>query len=166
MRWTTLNFGKHKGKTLPQVMFFDPDWFFHGWESGYFKWRMRMEAAEIYRKASAIRVPPKNGEKRFVEYIIDQGTGKFGTLHIIEGDLELYDKRSGNFVQENIDMRFLRQISVYDKTGYNNFLSAMKAILFGDKSHKMTKKRCENFFEDEDNFLLEKTVNEATVLRV
>jgi len=28
MAWSTLPFGKHKGKTLPQIVFADPDWFF------------------------------------------------------------------------------------------------------------------------------------------
>ena len=37
MNWTPLNFGKYEGKTLPQVMFKDPDWFFNGYEKGYFK---------------------------------------------------------------------------------------------------------------------------------
>jgi hypothetical protein len=26
--WSVLDFGKHKGRTLPWVMFHDPDWFF------------------------------------------------------------------------------------------------------------------------------------------
>ena len=28
MIWTTLNFSRHVGKTLPQILFSDPDWFF------------------------------------------------------------------------------------------------------------------------------------------
>jgi hypothetical protein len=28
MIWTTIPFGKHQGKTLPQIVIDDPDWFF------------------------------------------------------------------------------------------------------------------------------------------
>ena len=28
MKWTTLTFGKHDGKTLPEIIIKDADWFF------------------------------------------------------------------------------------------------------------------------------------------
>ena len=31
-------------------------------------------------------------------------------------------------------------------------ISDLKGIIFGDPSYKMTKKRCEEFFNDHDNF--------------
>jgi hypothetical protein len=37
MAWSTLNFGKHAGKTLPQIVFADPDWFFWAIETNVFK---------------------------------------------------------------------------------------------------------------------------------
>jgi hypothetical protein len=54
MNWTTLNFFKHRGKTLPQIIFDDADWFFNGWENGYFKNSLAFEAREIYRRARSI----------------------------------------------------------------------------------------------------------------
>ena len=33
MNWTTINFGKHQGKTLPQVILDDADWFFWAYEN-------------------------------------------------------------------------------------------------------------------------------------
>ena len=152
MKWSTLTFGKHKGKTLPQVMFSDPDWFYHGLENGYFKGSLFLQAREIYRKSCAMRVPRRNGEKRFVEYIVDRGSGKFATLHVITGDMESYGRFAKNMILEVIDMRVPRETAKYDKSGYQNFLSAMKAILFGDPSYKMTKRRCEEFFESDENF--------------
>jgi hypothetical protein len=35
MYWTKLNFGKHKGLTLPQVILKDADWFFYAYENSY-----------------------------------------------------------------------------------------------------------------------------------
>lgn len=34
MSWTALEFGRHTGRSLPQVMFADPDWFFWAVEAG------------------------------------------------------------------------------------------------------------------------------------
>ena len=62
MKWTPLNFGKYEGKTLPQVMFEDADWFFDGHEKGYFKNRLPLEAIEIYRRAHSIRVLNETGK--------------------------------------------------------------------------------------------------------
>jgi len=67
MKWTPLNFGKYEGKTLPQVMFEDADWFFDGHEKGYFKNRLPLEAIEIYRRARSIRVPQRDGQRMLVE---------------------------------------------------------------------------------------------------
>jgi len=43
----------------------------------------------------------------------------------------------------------------YDKRAGKIIISNLKHIIFGNKSHKMTKERCEEFFNDESNFMLE-----------
>src|SRR5689334_13882711 len=70
MKWTPLDFGKHRGKTLPQVIFGDPDWFFWAWESGVFDERPthRHQAATVYARATAIRIPQLGPEPLVVEY--------------------------------------------------------------------------------------------------
>jgi hypothetical protein len=153
MNWTTLGFGKHKGKTLPEVAFCDPDWLFWAIGKGLFKGAMEKEAEEIYRKSSRIRIPQNGSEIKHVEYIIDQGTYKFGTLRILTGDIESYRPLTRNQIMDVIDMRVPRQIAPHDKLGYKNFLFAMKDILFGDPSHRMNQRRCEDFFNDASNFL-------------
>jgi hypothetical protein len=42
-----------------------------------------------------------------------------------------------------------------DKTGYKNFVFALKAILFGDRSRRMNRRACEAFFNEDNNFDLE-----------
>jgi hypothetical protein len=153
MRWLKLDFGKHKGKTIPQIMFTDPEWFFWAYGVRAFKRDLLRQAQDIYGKASSIRVPQEGDEKRFVEYIVDASTGKFGTIRIITGNIETYKPLTRNLVLEVIDMRVPRQISPHDKAGYKNLLSAMKAILFGDSGYKMKWRRCEKFFEDNGNFI-------------
>jgi hypothetical protein len=152
MKWLKLDFGKHKGKTIPQIMFMDPDWFFWAYDVRAFKGELLRQAQDVYGKASSICVPQKGDEKRLVEYIIDASTGKFETIRIITVDSESYKPLSRNLVLEVIDMRVPRQICERDKAGYKNLLSAMKAILFGSSSYKMKWRRCEKFFENDGNF--------------
>ena len=89
MNWTTINFGKHKGKTLPQVILDDPDWFFWAYENKIFKGALAFEAQEVYRRARSIRVPQRNGQRMLVEYIIDKPTGKFGKMRLIPDGTDL-----------------------------------------------------------------------------
>ncbi len=72
MAWTPLNFGKYKGKSLPQVLFADPDWFFWAVENAVFENRpgLKTEADDLNRKARNIRIPGSDGVRRLVEYVI------------------------------------------------------------------------------------------------
>ena len=67
MVWSELEFGRHAGKTLPQVMFSDPDWFFWAYESGAFNGDplLKKESEEIHAKSTAIQVPQR-GEGKMV----------------------------------------------------------------------------------------------------
>jgi len=148
MKWTPLNFGKYEGKTLPQVMFKDPDWFFHGDEKGYFKNGQAHEAREIYCRSRSIKVPQRDGQKMRAEYIIHNPNGKFGTFRLIEDGPGLQHL----YTMPVIDFYVPRSCSDYDKYGYENFLFALKGILFGNNSRRMSRKACEEFFSDDDNF--------------
>jgi hypothetical protein len=163
MNWSILNFGKHKGKSLPQVILHDPDWFFHAYENEYFKGSMAREAQELYRRARSIRVPQINGHEMVVEYIFHQrlptGIIKFGTMRLIhkQDDIELLN------VSPVIDFYIPRSHAQYDKSGYKNFIFAFKAILFDDSSKRMNRRACEEFFDDDENFVLG---NDQIVMRL
>ena len=147
MNWTIVNFGKHKGKSLPQIIFKDADWFFHSYENDYFNGTLAHEAQELYRRARSIRVPPRNSQKMLVEYFF-HSNGKFGTMHLIPDGPDLGRLN----VASSIDFYVPRSRSHFDKTGYKNFVFALKAILFGDPSHRMNRRACEAFFNDDENF--------------
>jgi len=148
MNWTTVNWGKfkNKGMSLPQIIFNDADWFFYSYENGHFKGVQAIEARELYRKARAIKVPQKNGQKMLVEYIIHNG--KFGTIQLIPENSGF----GGHEVSSLIDFFAPKSCAIYDKTGYKNFVHALKAILFGNPSRRMNKTACEAFFNDDNNF--------------
>jgi hypothetical protein len=47
MSWTVVKFGKHAGKTIPQILFTDPDWFFWFMKQGTFRSRYLQEEADV-----------------------------------------------------------------------------------------------------------------------
>lgn len=150
MDWTTINFGKHKGKTLPQIIFDDADWFFYAYEQGYFKNGLAHEAREVYRRARSIRIPEQDGKKMLVEYRFDPRTGKFATMFLIaEGPI--FERQT---VSSVIDFCVPKSRAPYDKLGNKNFVFALKAILFGDQSRRLSKQAREEFFSDDANFVL------------
>ena len=69
--WKKLKFGKHEGKTLPQVILSDPDWFFWAIEKNTFdSWGLRDEANDIRQKAIQIKIPKPNPENWEIEYFM------------------------------------------------------------------------------------------------
>ena len=50
--WSTLEIGKHAGRSLPQILFSDPDYFFWAVEKKIFQGRLATEAAELGGSAS------------------------------------------------------------------------------------------------------------------
>ena len=155
MAWTRLNFGKHKGRTLPWVVFADPDWFFWAHKKGALEGALAEEAKEIYRKACAIRVPSRTalGEQEVeVEYYIHEPTGKFATFKIVPASRPLHQGASPAFRRKVIDLSVPRRIAPYDKLGGSLMISELKSYLFGSSSYRMTERRCQKFFENDSNF--------------
>src|SRR5262249_2558093 len=71
MKWTIVTFGKYLGKSLPQILVLDPDWFF--WMLPKLKGRLADEAQDLARKATAIKIPGPNGKNQRVEYRRQEG---------------------------------------------------------------------------------------------
>jgi len=56
-------------------------------------------------------------------------------------------------LDDHLDLSFLRRLKTYDKLGYREFLRKFRYYFFGSERAPLTKKRCEEFFEDRSNFL-------------
>jgi hypothetical protein len=54
-----------------------------------------------------------------------------------------------------IDLGVAHRIASYDKLGSKALISSAKYALFRNTSARMTKERCEAFFEDHGNFVLD-----------
>jgi hypothetical protein len=156
MPWSTVDFGKwrNQGKTLPQIVFADPDWFFWAVETKVFdnKGPLRAQAAELFAKATAIRIPGSESKDVAAEYIIHPPTAKFSHMHIVPADRARHEGASGTYRKDVIDLSFARKIAPYDKLGCSSLVSSAKCVLFGSKSARMTQTRCEQFFDDPKNF--------------
>ena len=81
MSWTVVRFGKYEGKTLPQIIMLDPDWFF--WMLPNFYGMLAKEAEDLARKARAIKIPKGKGKKLQVEYQYDID-GQFYGFEFVE----------------------------------------------------------------------------------
>ena len=137
-RWTTVGFGRYadRNMSLPQIVLIDPDYFFWAYKTRAFTGALAVEAEVIYPRARAIRVPYE------VEYVHQNGK--------VVGLQPKY----GSSTPSNVDLAYPRQFGNYDKLAYKNVMSRLKSMLFGDKKYRLTRKRCEEFFLDDANFVL------------
>lgn len=153
MEWSILTFGKHKGKTLPQVVLEDPDWFFMAYESGEFTRRIQFlsEANDMVKKATAIKVPEEAGERRVAEYSFHHFTRKFLTVSIIPQSHPFNAESLWKFRKKVIDLTVPRNLLFIDTTGGERIALQVKDFLF-EKNIELTREICERFFNDEANF--------------
>ena len=152
MGWSILTFGKHKGKTLPQVALEDPDWFFIAYERGEFTRRKLLsEANEMFEKATSIKVPYAEGERRVAEYSVDPFTRKFLTVKIVPQSHPFGLESVWKFRKRVIDLTVPRNLLFIDTTGGERIALQVKDLLFG-KDIELTRETCEGFFNDEANF--------------
>jgi hypothetical protein len=130
----------------------DPDWFFWAMENGAFNKRPNLlrEATRLVVMAKHITIPRPNPQEWHIRYVITRD-GKFLTFEIVENSPECLDP---NMIRhDHLDLSFPRQLKTYDKFGYRLLLKKFRYYFFGSERAPLTKKRCEEFFEDRSNFL-------------
>ena len=154
MSWTQLSFGRHKGKTLPQVVFQDPDWFFWAYEENVFKGVIKREAEDIYRKATSIKIPEEKG-KKLVEYMIHPSYNRFADIQLVDIDRLAHEGSTRTERKKVIDLSYPRRCVNYDKLGCRILIKSFKEIIYGTRSFKITKPIAENFFDNASNFQFE-----------
>jgi hypothetical protein len=152
--WTPLGFGEHKGETLPRIVLSDPDYFFWAYRKGIFRGVVAAEADKIAERATRIKIPEKEGEKRVAVYHLHSPTGTFGGLRLMS-ESEAEDDEEDSFAavrNDVIDLSVPRRIKAYDKSGGKLLIRAVKLYLFGSATARLTTKRCAAFFDDNANF--------------
>ncbi len=150
---TVLAFGKHKGRTLPEVLLHDPGWFFWAAENGVFLTRPRLaiEAATLEFKARNIKIPKPDPENWCVEYFPDL-QGNFVDFRIVEKE-GAWSSSGVLFRDDCFDLSIPQQLKRCGKLGRRMMLKRFKSLFFGAENARLTKKRCEEFFDDPKNFV-------------
>ncbi|MER9642391.1 hypothetical protein [Mesorhizobium sp. M0239] len=150
--WTEITFGKHSGKTLPQLLLTDPDYFFWAMEEGgVFKGSLATQAASLLSKARRVKIPKANPDDWSVEYVCAPD-GKFARFEIVEEDRPRHVGSSLTARSATLDFSFVRGTNRYDKSGYKLFVRNFKYYYFGSSDKRLTKKICEEFFDSSSNF--------------
>jgi hypothetical protein len=153
MPWKPVSFGKHRGKTLPQILFKDPDWFFWALEEDVFRGKHpEREITDIAQKAQ--NIAPKEGtpESMLVQYTIHPIVEKLADVDLVPHSRPAHEGSSPTQRKHCFDLSFGRELANYDKTGADIIIRAIKFHYFGDCGYRMTKARCEAFFDEPSNF--------------
>ena len=151
MKWTTLNFGKHAGLSLPQIILADADWFFWALYKDVFSGRLADEAKDIAAKAKAIKIPKPDPENWLVEYRYEDD-GRFSEVAFVPADAPSYCAYRRAARLPYLDLSVIRRSRTYDKRGCRNLLRDCRRLYFGD-GVRLTKRRCEEFFSKRRNFV-------------
>ncbi len=148
-----LDWGKMAGRSLPQALWLDPDYFFFLNERHAWSWELRFEASFLAKRARSIRVPVHYGPTAVVEYHMER-SGKFAGLKVLTKPLVSDGGGTSSYANRVIDLGASHDLANYDKSGAKLLVRDAKEILFGNASFKMTKDRAEAFFSDDRNFHL------------
>jgi len=154
MKWTSLNFGKYAGKTLPQVLLSDPDYFFWAMENNAFyrKGTIENEALLLNERACAVKIPDNKASKLQVEHIIHPANFTYARFDIEPTDKPVHGGGSPAFRSKYVDFSFPRTLKGYDKSGYKLFIKSFKRHILKNEKIKLTRKVSEGFFSEPNNF--------------
>lgn len=138
-------------KTLPEIIFEDPDYFLWGYEKNIFSKSISLqyEADELYDKIRNMKIPENDDNKLVCEFCKNPKTGKLDILQLNN----CFD-RDKNCVYSNrsIDISLPRNYEINPLENTNVLLPQLFKILFGDANIKPSKNLCIEYFNDESNF--------------
>jgi hypothetical protein len=155
MYWTELLFGRHWGKTLPQLAFIDPGYLFWAMDEGVFnRYGLRGEARMVCLRATHIRIPQRAGENLVAEYTFSSDDGRFVYLELVPESSPVHQGSGSKLRLPVFSLHVTRTCCTYDKAGGRALVNALKYHLFGSENYRLTKEHCEKFLEDDANFVL------------
>ncbi len=93
-----------------------------------------------------------------VRYVFSRDM-KFVTFDIVAAQNEEYLDPHCAIRDDHLDLSFPRRLQQYDKLGYKLLLRKFRYYFLGSERAPLTKRRCEEFFDNEDNFLQRVQIN-------
>ena len=146
MSWSVVPFGRYSGKTLPEIIVQDVDWFF--WMLPKLSGRLGTEARDLARKAQAIKIPKAQRRECEVEYRFD-ADNRFCGFSIVKA--ESWHWR-WTIRRPYLDLAWPLRGKKYNKRASRILIRDFRTKYFG-KHKRLTKQRCEEFFNNGKNFL-------------
>ena len=104
--WSVVDFGRYQGKTLPQIIFTDPDWFFWAIEENRFHAGLEGQAEMLAARVRNIRIPRPNPQDWCVRYVTHND--KFARFDIIEVSISDRFDSPGMFRRDRLDLKVPR----------------------------------------------------------
>ena len=153
MQWTELEFGRQKGRSLPQIAFDDPGYLQWLWDDEVLKTReLRRQLAHVLWRAQHILIPNNSDGSRRVRYHSDIRTGKRTTRVEVVRAEEPHSCSSWSTDHEHFDLLYPAKINGFDKAGTKLIVAAVKRRFFGEEKARLSRARVEAFFDDVATF--------------
>ena len=154
MYWQTLNFGRYKNTTPPQVVLHDPKYFFSGIKARVFEDRgFDMQAWHLDHRARNIKIPKPYGEKWRVYYHFKPGTDIFhGFRFVHRVAVEGFDDPFMWQPPIKLDLSVAYRHNRDGKDANERLLRDFKFHYFGNAHENLSREQCDEFFECDENF--------------
>jgi hypothetical protein len=146
MSWSVVRFGRYKGKTLPEIIGRDLDWFF--WMLPKLYGKLGAEARDLARKVSAIKIPKAHRRECEVEYQFDVDN-RFCGFAFVKAESRRWKWTTR---LPHLDLAWPLRGKKYNKRASRILIRDFRINYFG-KHKRLTKRRCEKFFSNDKNFL-------------
>jgi hypothetical protein len=150
--WSTLNFGRHKTKSLPQVVLQDPAYFFRANDTFVFQLRGFPEASGLAEKARNIKILKPDGEHWSIEYDVEPGSDKFRGFRLVQVST------AKEVSLDSLDLSVAYRRHRFDKLANKCLVRDFKLHYFGRPYGNLSKEECENFFDCDANFYEESVI--------
>jgi len=146
MAWSVVPFGKYRGKTLPEIIGRDADWFF--WILPKLYGKLADEAEALARRARSIKIPNSRRKRLEVEYRYEMGH-RFCGFAFVDADNAQYSRWATRLPYLDLSWPLRRK---YDKRAGRIMIRDFRIHYFGERK-RLTKERCEEFFSNDRNFI-------------
>lgn len=152
MYWAKVDFGTHKGKTLPEIILQDPDYFIWCIDKAIFNNHPELvdEADSLWRKMRSIKIPNNENNEMVVDYKIDNEKSEINRI-ILNG---VDTQRDKNTVHRAgyLDLSFAHYYSNEKRNATIKVLPEIFKIVFGEMKIRPSIVEFEEFLLNEDNF--------------
>jgi hypothetical protein len=140
--------GKYAGLTIPQLFFVDPDHFYWGVNSRFFRGSADF-ARDMAQRTRHIRPPQERETWNFGMRFDDQRQLK--TIMLLRPE----NTRAGCIISPHLDCQIYRDCGVRPVDSLTIILNCIVRLYFGGENPMHSHLRCEQFFTTDRNFGLQ-----------